>query len=99
MELVGLDGGIEITTIADIPSKGTGLGSSSSFTVGLLHALNAYRGRYVSGEQLGEASCKIEIEMCGEPIGKQDQYAAGIWRIQPYRISPGRVGGGVTIDL
>lgn len=76
MELVGLDGGIEITTIADIPSKGTGLGSSSSFTVGLLHALNAYKGRYVSGEHLGEASCKIEIEMCGEPIGKQDQYAA-----------------------
>jgi len=76
MQFLELDGGVEITTIADIPSKGTGLGSSSSFTVGLLHALNAFRGRYVSMEQLGVDSCKIEIEICGEPIGKQDQYAA-----------------------
>lgn len=76
MQLLELDGGVEITTIADIPSKGTGLGSSSSFTVGLLHALNAYKGRYVSSEQLGQDSCTIEIDMCGEPIGKQDQYAA-----------------------
>lgn len=76
MEHLGLSGGIEITTIADIPSTGTGLGSSSSFTVGLLHALNAYMGRYVSSEQLGIDSCHIEIERCEEPIGKQDQYAA-----------------------
>lgn len=76
MQLLDLNGGVEITTIADIPSKGTGLGSSSSFTVGLLHALNAFKGRYISGEQLGADSCRIEIEMCGEPIGKQDQYAA-----------------------
>lgn len=76
MELLKLRGGVEVTTIADIPSKGTGLGSSSSFTVGLLHALNAFMGRYVSSEQLGKDSCQIEIEMCGEPIGKQDQYAA-----------------------
>ena len=71
-----LDGGLEITTIADIPSRGTGLGSSSSFTVGLLHALNAFRHRYVSNEELGRYSCHIEIDLCGEPIGKQDQYAA-----------------------
>lgn len=76
MEYLGLSGGIEITTIADIPSKGTGLGSSSSFTVGLLHALNAFMGRYVSSEQLGADSCHIEIDRCGEPIGRQDQYAA-----------------------
>jgi D-glycero-alpha-D-manno-heptose-7-phosphate kinase len=76
LELVSLPGGIEITTIADIPSKGTGLGSSSSFTVGLLHALNAYKGLYSSSEMLGAASCKIEIDICKEPIGKQDQYAA-----------------------
>jgi D-glycero-alpha-D-manno-heptose-7-phosphate kinase len=76
MEYLNIDGGLEITTIADIPSKGTGLGSSSSFTVGLLHALNAYKGRYVSSEQLGVDSCRIEIDICGEPIGKQDQYAA-----------------------
>ncbi len=76
MQFLELNGGVEITTIADIPSKGTGLGSSSSFTVGLLHALNAFRGRYISMDQLGADSCKIEIEICGEPIGKQDQYAA-----------------------
>jgi D-glycero-alpha-D-manno-heptose-7-phosphate kinase len=76
MEFLGLQGGIEITTIADIPSKGTGLGSSSTFTVGLLHALNAYKGQYVSSEQLGANACHIEIDVCGEPIGKQDQYAA-----------------------
>jgi len=76
LKLVRIDGGIEITTIADIPSKGTGLGSSSSFTVGLLHALNAFKGRYMSSAQLGIDSCHIEIDLCGEPIGKQDQYAA-----------------------
>jgi D-glycero-alpha-D-manno-heptose-7-phosphate kinase len=76
LEYLGIDGGIEITTIADIPSGGTGLGSSSSFTVGLLNALNAYMGRYVSQERLGHDSCHIEIDLCGEPIGKQDQYAA-----------------------
>jgi D-glycero-alpha-D-manno-heptose-7-phosphate kinase len=76
MRHLGLEGGVEITTIADIPSRGTGLGSSSSFTVGLLHALNAFKGQYVSSSKLGGDSCHIEIDMCGEPIGKQDQYAA-----------------------
>jgi D-glycero-alpha-D-manno-heptose-7-phosphate kinase len=76
MQYLQIDGGVEITTIADIPSKGTGLGSSSSFTVGLLHVLNAYMGRYVSSEQLGQDSCHVEIDICGEPIGRQDQYAA-----------------------
>jgi D-glycero-alpha-D-manno-heptose-7-phosphate kinase len=76
MKHLELEGGIEITTIADIPSRGTGLGSSSTFAVGLLHALNAYLGRYVSSAQLGYDSSHIEIDICGEPIGKQDQYAA-----------------------
>jgi D-glycero-alpha-D-manno-heptose-7-phosphate kinase len=71
-----IDGGVELTTIADIPSRGTGLGSSSSFTVALLHALLAYRGKYVDSATLAAAACRIEIEVCGEPIGKQDQYAA-----------------------
>jgi len=73
---MGIDGGIEITTVADIPSRGTGLGSSSSFAVGLLNALAAYNGRHLSRDDLASESCKIEIELCGEPIGKQDQYAA-----------------------
>jgi D-glycero-alpha-D-manno-heptose-7-phosphate kinase len=76
MTMLGVDGGIEITSIADVPSKGTGLGSSSSFTVGLLHALHAFTGRHAGAEQLARESCQIEIERCGEPIGKQDQYAA-----------------------
>jgi D-glycero-alpha-D-manno-heptose-7-phosphate kinase len=75
-EMMGIPGGVEITTIADIPSRGTGLGSSSSFTVGLINALNAYKGRPVSADELGRESCRVEIELCGEPIGKQDQYAA-----------------------
>jgi D-glycero-alpha-D-manno-heptose-7-phosphate kinase len=76
MKLLEVAGGIEITSVADIPSKGSGLGSSSAFTVGLLHALHAYSGRYASAEQLAKEACAIEIERCGEPIGKQDQYAA-----------------------
>lgn len=75
-EMLDISGGVEMTTTADIPSRGTGLGSSSSFTVGLLHVLNAYLGRHVSAEDLASKACEIEIERCGEPIGKQDQYAA-----------------------
>lgn len=76
MRELNVHGGIEITSVADIPSKGSGLGSSSAFTVGLLHALHAFSGRYASAAQLAREACTIEIERCGEPIGKQDQYAA-----------------------
>ena len=69
-------GGIEIASMADIPSKGSGLGSSSSFTVGLLNALYAYKNQFVSKADLAKEACEIEIDKCGEPIGKQDQYAA-----------------------
>ena len=72
LKLAGIDGGIEIVSIADIPS-GTGLGSSSSFTVGLLNALYAYRGVLKSAEDLAKAACRIEIDILGEPIGKQDR--------------------------
>lgn len=75
-EYMNLTGGMEITTIADIPSRGTGLGSSSSFTVGLINAVSAYQGRHVSAEEMAAGSCRIEIDICGAPIGKQDQYAA-----------------------
>ena len=68
--------GIEITSVADIPARGTGLGSSSSFTVGLLNALHAYCGRAATAANLARESCEIEIDRCREPIGKQDQYAA-----------------------
>ena len=67
--------GVEISSIADIPA-GTGLGSSSAFTVGLLHLLYCYKGESVSKERLAREACEMEIEKLGEPIGKQDQYAA-----------------------
>ena len=66
--------GIEITSVADIPS-GTGLGSSSSFAVALLNALYASRGIFASKSTLAEDACTLEIDRLGEPIGKQDQYA------------------------
>jgi D-glycero-alpha-D-manno-heptose-7-phosphate kinase len=75
LKMAGITNGIEITSIADIPA-GTGLGSSSSFTVGLLHALFAYQGRYASARELADRACQIEIDILHEPIGKQDQYAA-----------------------
>ena len=76
LKYLDISGGLEITSIADIPASGSGLGSSSSFTVGLLNTLNAFNNNYCSKEKLGLESCKIEIEKCGQPIGKQDQYAA-----------------------
>ena len=71
----GIDGAIEIASIADIPS-GTGLGSSSAFTVALLHNLHARQGRYATKEMLAAGACDIEIGTLREPIGKQDQYAS-----------------------
>lgn len=82
---LGITSGIEITFLADIPSRGSGLGSSSSVTVGLLNALYAYKGVLVSAETLAREACEIEIDILGQPIGKQDQYIAaygGIRHIQ-----------------
>ncbi len=67
---------IEIWTPADIPSKGSGLGSSSAVTVGLLNALYNYVGQQVSAERLAREACEIEIDILNKPIGKQDQYIA-----------------------
>jgi len=75
--------GVEITSTADIPA-GTGLGSSSSFTVGLLHSLYSYKGKYVSKEQLASEACIVELEDLKQPIGKQDQYAASYGGINFY---------------
>jgi D-glycero-alpha-D-manno-heptose-7-phosphate kinase len=89
MQMTGVAKGVEITTLADIPSAGSGLGSSSAVTVGLLHALFAYQGRQVSAEELAERACTIEIERCGKPIGKQDQYIAALGGIRDIRFGPG----------
>lgn len=88
LALLNIEGGIEITSVADIPAKGTGLGSSSSFTVGLLNALHAYCGRNVPAAKLAQESCEIEIERCAGPIGKQDQYAAAFGGFNFIRFHP-----------
>jgi D-glycero-alpha-D-manno-heptose-7-phosphate kinase len=90
MWMTGVTNGVEITTLADIPSAGgSGLGSSSAVTVGLLHALFAYRGRQVTAEELADRACTIEIDRCGKPIGKQDQYIAAYGGIRDIRFGPG----------
>lgn len=81
----GVENGVEITTLADVPSEGSGLGSSSTVTVGLLHALYAYKGSLVTAEQLAREACEIEIDICGKPIGKQDQYIAAYGGVCQFR--------------
>jgi D-glycero-alpha-D-manno-heptose-7-phosphate kinase len=75
---------IEITTLADIPS-GTGLGSSGSFSTALLKALHAHRRRLLLPSELAEMACEIEIDRLGEPVGKQDQYAAAYGGVTCFR--------------
>ena len=89
MQMTGVARGVEITTLADIPSAGSGLGSSSAVTVGLLHALFAYQGRLVSAVELADRACAIEIERCEKPIGKQDQYITALGGIRDIRFGPG----------
>lgn len=79
--------GVEISSMADIPA-GTGLGSSSTFTVALLHLLHTYKGRYVSKYKLAKDACSVEIEKLGEPIGKQDQFAAAFGGLNFYEFMP-----------
>ena len=76
LRLTRIDRGVEITTMGDIPSEGSGLGSSSTVTVGALHAMYAYLGEIVPAERLAREACAIEIETLKKPIGIQDQYIA-----------------------
>jgi D-glycero-alpha-D-manno-heptose-7-phosphate kinase len=85
---------IYISTVGDLPAS-TGLGGSSSFAVGLLNALHAYRGERVSAGQLAEEACYIEIEVLKEPIGKQDQYATAFGGLNLFCFKP---GGDVTVE-
>src|SRR3954453_20453656 len=87
MRLIEIDEPLEITTIGDVPA-GTGMGSSSSLTAGLLNALHAYQGRVVSRNQLAEQSCRIEIDILKKPIGRQDQYAAVFGGLNYIRFNP-----------
>jgi D-glycero-alpha-D-manno-heptose-7-phosphate kinase len=93
MRITGVKSGVEISTMADIPSEGSGLGSSSSVTVGVLHALHAYMGDLVTAEQLAQEACRIEIDILGKPIGKQDQYIAAYGGLRSFVFEK---DGGVT---
>src|SRR5258706_1906118 len=84
-KLTALEKGFEVMMLADIPSEGSGLGSSSSLTVGLLNAFYQYRGILVTSEQLAKEACKIEIEILKRPIGKQDQYIAAYGGLRSFR--------------
>lgn len=85
--LVGIDRGVEIVSVADIPA-GTGLGSSSAYCVGVLHALHVLQRSWPSPEQLAREACQVEIDVLGHPIGKQDQYAAAYGGVREYLFLP-----------
>jgi D-glycero-alpha-D-manno-heptose-7-phosphate kinase len=89
---MGIQKGIEIVSVADIPGKGSGLGSSSAYTVGLLNALNQYRLLYGGDdvepiENVAEEACRIEIDRCEKPVGKQDQYAVAYGGLNYFRFN------------
>jgi D-glycero-alpha-D-manno-heptose-7-phosphate kinase len=94
LEFLQIRRGLEIVSIADLPAQ-SGMGSSSSFTVGLLHALHAMEGRVVTPGRLAAEACHLEIDVLREPIGKQDQYIAAYGGLQFIRFLP---DGQVTID-
>jgi len=87
LRFVGLDTGLEIVSIADVPAN-TGLGSSGAFTVGLLNALHAYKREQVSAQGLAEEASTILMDVLGEPIGKHDQYLAALGGITCLDIAP-----------
>ena len=94
MRKTGVKKGVEITFLSDIPSAGSGLGSSSAVTVGVLNALYQYRGKAVEAVKLAEEACEIEIEILGKPVGVQDQYIAAFGGIRYMEFS----GRGVKVS-
>lgn len=94
LDFVRIRQGIEIVSVADIPA-GTGLGSSSAFTVGLLSALYARLGQFRPADVLAHEACQVEINRCAQPIGKQDQYAAALGGLRSYTFHP---DGGVSSE-
>ena len=86
-KMMGIVDGLEIVSVSDIPSSGSGLGSSSAFSVALIEGLSEYRKKRLSKETLAEMSCDLEIKYCGEPIGKQDQYASAFGGFNVFRFN------------
>jgi len=89
LRLTGIERGVEITTMADIPSEGSGLGSSSTVTVGALQAMYSFKGEIVTAERLAREACKIEIDTLKKPIGIQDQYIAAYGGLRFFEFCPG----------
>lgn len=87
LRFTGIRSGLEIITMGDIPA-GSGLGSSSAVTVGVLHALYNYQGKWVPAEDLAQQACHIEIDVLGKPIGVQDQYIAAYGGLRFIEFSP-----------
>jgi D-glycero-alpha-D-manno-heptose-7-phosphate kinase len=97
LRIMNIDCGMEIASFADVPA-GTGMGSSSAFTVCLLHALYALAGRNATADELAKTSCHIEIDRAGEPIGKQDQYATAFGGLNCIRFHPDESVEVIPID-
>jgi D-glycero-alpha-D-manno-heptose-7-phosphate kinase len=89
MRKVGVTKGVEISFLSDIPAEGSGLGSSSSVTVGVLNALYQYVGETATSERLASEACEIEIETLKKPIGVQDQYIAAYGGLRCFEFGPG----------
>jgi D-glycero-alpha-D-manno-heptose-7-phosphate kinase len=88
LRMTGIRSSLEVTTMGDIPSEGSGLGSSSTVTVGALHAMYTYLGEMVSAETLAREACKIEIDLLKKPIGIQDQYIAAYGNLRYFEFLP-----------
>ncbi len=99
LKMTGIESGVEIATMADIPSEGSGLGSSSTVTVGLLHAMYAYQGTLVTAETLAASACAIEIDILGKPIGKQDQYIAAYGGLRRFLFCPDESVVTTTVEM
>lgn len=94
LRFLGIDAPIYVSVVGDLPAS-SGLGGSSSFAVSLLNALHAYRGERVTAGQLAEESSHVEIDVLGQPIGKQDQYAAAFGGLNLYTF---RSGGSASVE-
>ena len=95
----GIQQGVEITTMGDIPSAGSGLGSSSTVTVGALHAMYAYHGEIVTAERLAREACEIELGTLGKPIGIQDQFIAAFGGLRFIEFQPSGAVNCTRVDL
>lgn len=95
MKSLDFHGDIELSSFADVPGSGTGLGSSSAFTVALIHTLLAFNRNHWSAHDIASLACKIEIEMCEDPIGKQDQFASAYGGINRFKFLS---DGSVTVN-